>query len=103
VLAVIVAALVDRDLFPAFPAEKSIAAIRAEVLWFMMFTESLLDLKQEAADLAFELRFLLAVVEVEIFVRSIAGRTDNQFWNHEGFTPTLDRGQRFAIFGLIGG
>ena len=56
-----------------------------------------------AADLAFELRFLLAVVEVEIFVRSIAGRTDNQFWNHEGFTPTLDRGQRFAIFGLIGG
>jgi hypothetical protein len=30
-LAVIVAALVDRDLFPAFPAEKSTAAIRAEV------------------------------------------------------------------------
>ena len=48
-------------------------------------------------------RFLLAVVEVEIFVWGIAHRTDNLLWRHGRFAPAFDRFQRFAVNGLIEG
>jgi len=53
--AVIVAALVDRDLFPIFPAKEGAVAIGAEVFGLIVFAESLLHLKKVSADFAFNL------------------------------------------------
>ncbi len=78
-LTVIVTTLIDRDLFPTLPAEESMAAIGEEVFCLIVFTESLIELEEKAADLAFELRFLLAVVEVEIFVRGVTDRANYLF------------------------
>ena len=75
-LTVVVATLIDRDLFPALPTQKSIAAIGAEVFLLVVFAESLLNLEEVATDFAFKLRFLFAVVEVEIFLGGIADRTN---------------------------
>lgn len=55
------------------------------------------------ADLAFELRFLFAVVEVEIFVWGIADRTDNLSWYHGRFTPAFNRCKGLAVIGLVQG
>lgn len=68
-----------------------------------MFTESLLNLEEKAADLASELGFLLAVVEVEIFVWGIADGTDDLLWNRRGVSLAFDHGQRFAMRSFIAG
>ena len=52
-------------------------------------------------DLAFELRFFLAVVEVEISVWGIADRTDDLSRHHRRFAPELNRFKGFAVLGLI--
>jgi len=54
-----------------------------------------------AADLAPDLRFLLAVVVVEIVVRGIADRADNQFWDCVRLVPAPDRRKRFAVKRLV--
>ena len=54
-----------------------------------------------AADLASDLRFFLAVVVVEIVMRGIADRTDNQFWNCVGVAPAPDRTKWLPVKGLI--
>ena len=53
--------------------------------------ESLIGLEQVAADLAPDLRFFLAVVVVEIVVRSIADGTENQLWDCMRLGPASDR------------
>jgi hypothetical protein len=54
-----------------------------------------------AADLAHDLRFLLAVVVVEIVVRGIADRADNQFWDCMRLVPAPDRRKRFGVKRLV--
>jgi hypothetical protein len=49
------------------------------------------------ADLALDLRFLFAVVVVEIVVRSIADRTNNQFRDCIRVGPASDREERFPV------
>ena len=80
-LAVIIGAFVDRDFFPHFPAEERVVAVRAEVFRLIVFTKALTSLEQMSADLASKLGFFLAVVVVEIVVRGIANRTNDQLWN----------------------
>jgi hypothetical protein len=62
-----------------FPAEQSQSTIRAEQLRFSPSPESVLDLKEMTADLAFDLRTFFAVVEVEIAMGGIAAQTDYLF------------------------
>jgi hypothetical protein len=50
-----------------------------------------------AADLTPDLRFLLAVVVVEIVVRGIADRAGNQFRDRVRRGPALDGTKRFAV------
>lgn len=88
-LAIIVAAFIDCDLFPRLPAKERMAAVGAEVFRFFVFAEALVSLEQMTADLAQELRFYLAVVEVEIIMRGIADRANNQFRDRRGSLPAL--------------
>ena len=50
-----------------------------------------------AADLASDLRFLLAVVVVEIVVWGIADRAGNQFRGGVSLPPAPDRIKRFTV------
>jgi len=50
-----VRAFVDSHLLPDFPAEQSQAAVRAEQFGFSLAPEPVVDLKEMAADLAFDL------------------------------------------------
>jgi len=68
----VVAALVDGHFFSLFPGEEGVLAVGAVVLGFTL-AESFLLLKEFAADLAEELRSLLAVVVVEVGMRCLAG------------------------------
>jgi hypothetical protein len=61
----------------------------------------LVSLKQVTADLAPDLRFLLAVVVVEIVVRSIADRTNNQFRDCVRFGPAADRAKLLPMKSLV--
>ena len=80
-LAVIVTAFVDGDLFPHFPAKEGVGAVGAEVFRLFVLAEALVGLEQVVADLAPKLGFFLAVVVVEIVVRGVAKRTNDQLWN----------------------
>jgi hypothetical protein len=101
VLAVIIRAFVERNLFPHFPTKESMVAVGAEVFCPFVFTKALVSLEQVAADLAPDLSFLLAIVVVEIVVRSIADRTDNQFRDCVRLGPALDRIKRFTVKRLV--
>ena len=46
------------------------------------------------------MRFFLTVVVVEIDVRGIADRTNDQLRDGWGFTPALHRSKRFAVVDL---
>ena len=63
--------------------------------------EALISLEQVTADLAPDLRFLHAVVEVEIFVRGITDRADNQFRDHVRFAPAFDGTKRLPMKSLV--
>jgi len=54
-----------------------------------------------AADLAPDLRFVLAVVVVEIVVRGTADRTNDQFRDCVRLSPAPDRMKRFTVKGLV--
>jgi hypothetical protein len=69
VLAVVVAAFVNGDLFFLLPGKQRMKAIGAVVFGFLL--ESHRSLKECAADLAQELSALLPIVVVEIVMRSI--------------------------------
>jgi hypothetical protein len=81
VLTIVVTTLIEGYLFPGLPPKERMVAVRAEVFRLFVFTETLVSLKQVAADLASKLRFLPAVVAVEIVMRGIADRTNDQFRN----------------------
>jgi len=68
----IVWALVDGHFFFLFPGEEGVLAVGAVELGFPL-AESFLLLKEFAADLAEELRSLLAVIVVEVGMGSLAG------------------------------
>lgn len=54
-----------------------------------------------AADLAPDLRFYLAIVVVEIVVRGIADRTNDQFRDRVRLSPAPDRIKRLPMNGLV--
>jgi hypothetical protein len=54
-----------------------------------------------AADLTPDLRFLLAVVVVEIVVRGIADRAGNQFRDRVRLGPAPDRIKRLPMSSLV--
>ena len=58
-------------------------------------------MEQVAADLASDLRFLLAVVVVQVIMRGIADGTNNRFRDHVRFAPTPDRIKRLPVNGLV--
>jgi hypothetical protein len=68
----IVAALVDGHFLSLLPGEEGVVTIGA-VVFSLIRAESFFLLKEFAADLAEELRSLLAVVVVEIGMRRLAG------------------------------
>ena len=80
-LAAVIGAFVDRDLFARFPAKERVVAVGAEVFRLLVLAETLVNLEQVTADLAPKLRFFPAVVEVEIVVRGIADRASDQLRN----------------------
>ena len=58
-------------------------------------------MEQVATDLAPDLRFLLAVVVVEIVVWGIADRAGNQFWDYVRFAPAPNRIKRLTVKRLV--
>ena|GEM_PF-6743583 len=101
VLAVVVGAFVERDLFPDLPSVERVVAVGAKVFCLIVFTESLVGLEQVTTDLAPDLSFLLAVIVVEIVVRGIADRANNQFRDGVRLGPAPDRIKRFTVKRLV--
>ena len=87
----VVAALVDGHFFSLFPGEEGVLAVGAVVLGFTL-AESFLLLKEFAADLAEELRSLLAVVVVEVGMRCLAGEAAGALRDSGGAGPVPYRG-----------
>jgi len=54
-----------------------------------------------AADLAFELRAFVAVIEIEIGVRGTAQRADCKVWNLGRVGSLLNRKKRFSVVSLV--
>jgi hypothetical protein len=84
-----------------FPAEKSQAAVRAEQLRFPPVPEPVLDLKEMTADLAFDLRAFLAVVEVEIAAGRIAAQADDLIRDLWRVPAGLNGRKGLAVKGLV--
>ncbi len=84
----VVAALVDGYFFSLFPGEEGALAVGAVVFGFSL-AESFLLLKEFAADLAEELRSLLAVVVVEVGRRRLAGRAVGAVRDPRGAGPVF--------------
>ena len=100
-LTVVVRTLIERDLFSDLPSVERVVAVGAKVFCLTVFTESLVGLEQVTADLAPDLRFLLAVVVVEIVVRSIADRTYNKLRYCVRLGPAPDWTKRFTVERLV--
>ena len=75
----IIAALVEGDLFPLFPGKQGMVTVRAVVLGLFPLLESLTYLKKGVTDLASKLSPFDPVVVVEIGMGSTATGTDNLF------------------------
>jgi hypothetical protein len=76
-------------------------AIRAEVFRFIVFTEPLVKLKQVITDLASKLRPFIAVIVVDIDVRSIAERTESLLRDFGGIRAVVNRRKRFSVIRLV--
>jgi hypothetical protein len=88
----IIAALVDGDLFPLFPGKQCTAAVRAVVLSLFSLPESLAHLKKGVTDLASKLSPFDPIVVVEIAMGSTATGTDNLF-RHTGRGGAISHGR----------
>ena len=86
----IVAALVDRHFFSLFPGEEGVLAVGAVVLCFP-FAESFLLLEPFSAELAQELRSLLAVIVVEVGMGRLAGGAAGALRYPRGAGPVFYR------------
>jgi hypothetical protein len=99
--AVIVTAFINSNLFTFLPLKECMMAIRAEVFGFIVFTESLVKLKQVITDLASKLRPFIAVIVVDIDVRSIAERTESLLRDFGGIRAVFNRRKRFTVSSLV--
>lgn len=99
--AVVIGAFVDRDLFSQLPAKEREIAVGAEIFRLLVFTEALVGLKEMAADLASDLRTFVAIVVVEIIVRSAAEGAGNQLWHRMRLPPSFDGAKRLSLKRLI--
>jgi hypothetical protein len=73
----IIAALVEGDLFSLFPGKQGMVAVRAVVLGLFSLLESLVHLKESVTDLALKLSPFEPIVVIEIAMGSIAAGTDH--------------------------
>lgn len=97
--ALMVLAFVDGDFFAHFPGEKRFKTIWAGVLGMLAKTN--VQLKNITADLAFQLRTLLAIVEINIDMRCITMWAACAFRNTILWISDSDRFEHFAMFGFI--
>jgi hypothetical protein len=79
----IIAALIDGNLFSLFPGKEGMVAVRAIVLGLFSLLESLTGLKEGVTDLASKLSPFASIVVVEIGMGSMATGTDHLF-RHTG-------------------
>jgi hypothetical protein len=73
----IIAALVEGDLFSLFPGKQGMVTVRAVVLGLFSLLESLAHLKKGVTDLASKLSPFEPIVVIEIAMGSMATGTDN--------------------------
>jgi len=99
--AVIIAAFIDGDLFTLLPSKECAMAIGTEKLCINVFTESLLELKEVIAGLAFKLRHLFAVIVVDVDMRGITKWTNNLDRNCRRAVPAFNRSKRLAVLGFV--
>jgi hypothetical protein len=86
----------------SFPAEERQPAIGTEELRFPIVPEAVLDLKEMATNLAFDLRTFLAIVEVEIIMGCLAAKTDHLLRNSlGGIALRFNRSKRFTVRCLV--
>jgi hypothetical protein len=85
---VVIAALVDGHFFSLFPGKEGAVAVGTVVLGFTL-AESFFLLKELAADLAEELRSLLAVVVVEVGMGRLARGAAGGLRGPRGADPVL--------------
>jgi len=98
----IIAALVEGDLFFLFPGEEGMVTVRAVVLGLFPLLESLIDLKEGMTDLTSKLSPFEPIVVVEIAMGSLATGTDNLL-RHAGRSGAIFYGrQRLTMGQLIG-
>jgi len=88
----IIAALVEGDLFPLFPIEQGMVTVRAVVFGFSFLLESLIGLKKSVTDLASKLGPFDAIVVVEIAMGSTATWADNRL-RHTGGGRAISHGR----------
>jgi len=98
---VIVGAFVNGHFLLEFPAKQSKTAMGAEQFRFSPVPEPVLDLKELTADLAFDLRTFLAVVEVEIVVGCAAAKAVYLIRDLRGVPAGLNRRKGFAVKGFV--
>jgi hypothetical protein len=79
----IIAALVEGDLFFLFPGKQGMVAVRAVVLGLFILLESLTHLKKGMTELASELSSFDPIVVIEIGMGGITTGTDHLF-RHTG-------------------
>jgi hypothetical protein len=88
----IIAALVEGDLFSLFPGKQGMVTVRAVVLGLFSLLESLIHLKKGVTDLASKLSSFDPVVVVEIAMGSIATGTDH-LYRHTGRSGAIFDGR----------
>jgi hypothetical protein len=88
----IIAALVEGDLFPLFPGKQGMVTVRAVVFGLFSLLESLADLKKGVTELASKLSSFDPIVVVEIAMRGTTTGTDNLF-RHTGRGGAISHGR----------
>ena len=77
--AMIVAALIDGDLFPLFPGKQCTVAVGAVIFCFRFLPVSPVQLEEMVTHLAHQLSSFFAVVVIEIMMGSTAAGTTDMF------------------------
>jgi hypothetical protein len=88
----IIAALIEGDLFPLFPGKQGMVTVRAVVFGLFSLLESLVDLKKGVTELASKLSSFDPIVVVEIAMKSTTTGTDNLF-RHPGRGGAISHGR----------
>jgi hypothetical protein len=88
----IIAALVEGDLFPLFPGKQGMVTVRAVIFGLFSLLESLTHLKKGVTELASKLSSFDPIVVVEIAMGSTTTGTDNLF-RHTGRGGAISHGR----------